>query len=369
MLKKLSKVTRLIAKAVDGEDLTAKEAEKVFKTIFIYDKEGYHLAVLIAAMHAKGETADELLGFIRCYQKLAVKIEPQIDLNKAIDLSGTGGGEFKTINVSTLASFIVAAAGYPVAKTAYYAVTSPTGSADIFAAFGIDLAKLDKKKVKSTLEEVNLCPFIASFISPRLVNSRRIAGKILRERQLSIHSSFHLASNVYSPISLKHRIYGCYDGKYLEVLALLFAKLGFKRSLIVHGKVGIPEISNTGETLVVEQNGLKIKKYSLFPSDLGVKRATPRLIKTGGRKQNIIDFLRVLKGIDKGQKSDLVAVNAGGAFYALEAVKSLKEGTIKAKKTLHSGKGYPVLENLVKKLGFIDQLKSWELRAGLQSKG
>lgn len=365
MLNKLSKVTKLIAKAVDGDNLTAKESEKVFKMIFLYDKEGYHLAVLIAAMHAKGETADELLGFVKCYQKLAVKVKPKINLNKTIDLSGTGGGKFKTVNVSTLASFVVAAAGYFVPKAAYYGVTSPTGSADIFAALGIELIKLNKKIVKDTLEDVRLCPFFVPLISPKLANRGRLAKKIFSERKLSIRTPFHLAANVYSPVSINHRIYGCYSDKYLEILAELFSKLGFKRSFVVHGKVGIPEISNTGETIIVEQNGAKIKKYSVVPADLGVKKSKIEAIKSGGREQNIIDFLKILKGKDSVAKSDLVAINAGGAFYSLGAVKNLKEGTKKAQKILQSGKGYLVLEKLVKKIGSLSELKKWEAKADL----
>jgi len=359
-LEKLHEIDAILAKLVDGNDLTTKEAEKLIYHIFVYDTDGMHYATWVGALHAKGETADELLGFLNATAKLAVKFKASgFDINKTTDLSGTGGGNFKSINVSTAASFVVAAAGFIVAKEAYYAVTSPTGSADIFVAFGVDFPKLTKEKVEQVLKEVGICPIFAPFISPKLANRSKISRKYFGEREVRVRSPFHLASNIYSPLPMKHRIYGCYSKKYLEVLAGLFKKLGFKRSLTFYAEIGLPEISNVGKTTIVEQNGNNIKKYVVEPKDVGVAEAKEEAIKTGGKEQNIIDFVEILKGKQKGAKSDLVAINAGAALYALENVKTLADGTKKAQEILKSGEGYKKLEQLINKIGSLELLKKY----------
>ncbi len=360
-LEKLHEIDQILAKLVDGNDLTAKEAEDLVYHIFVYDTDGMHYATWIGALHAKGETADELLGFLNATTKLAVKFEASnFDINKTTDLSGTGGGKFKSINVSTTASFVVAAAGFTVAKEAYYAVTSPTGSADMFVALGVDFPKLTKEQTEQVLKEVGICPIFAPFISPKLANRSKISRKYFGEREVRVRSPFHLASNIYSPLPMKHRIYGCYSEKYLGVLANLFKELGFKRSLTFYAEIGLPEISNAGKTTIVEQNGNDIQKYIVEPKDVGVAEAKEEAIRTGGKEQNIIDFVEILKGKQKGAKSDLVAVNAGAALYALEDVKTISEGTKKAQEILKEGRGYKKLKQLIDKIGSPELLKKFQ---------
>ncbi len=358
-LEELVTINPILAKLVDGTDLTAGEAEKLFYAVFVHDTEGLHFATLIGAIHAKGETADELLGFLNVTKSLAVKFDLGIDANKTIDLSGTGGGKLKTMNVSTAASFIVAACGYTVAKESYPGITSPTGSADVFAPFGINVPTLTKAQVEETLKEIGICLFHYFFISPQMDNRAKLSRKFFGERQISVRSPMHLVSNVYAPIPMNHRVYGCYSEKYLEILANLFMKLGFKRSLVFHGKIGIPEVSNVGQTIIVEQNSEELKRYTITPNDLGVEEAKEQDVVSGGKEQNVVDFVRILKGQEKGPKADLVAVNAGAALYALEDVPTIKEGVQKAKEVLADGRAYQVFERLIQKLGDINTLKNY----------
>jgi|GEM_PF-1245554 len=358
-LEKLHKIDATLAKLVDGNNLTAEEAEELIYHIFVYDTDGMHFATFVGAIHAKGETTDELLGFFRATERLSVKFDLGININKVTDTSGTGGGKFKSINVSTAASFVVAAAGYTVAKEAYYAVTSPTGSADVFTVFGVDFLKLTKEQIEEALKEIGICPIITQFISPNLKNRSSISRKFFREREMRVRTTFHLASNIYSPLPMNHRIYGCYSERYLEVLANLFKKLGFRRTLTFYAEIGLPEISNVGKTTIVEQNGEEIKRYVVTPKDVGVAEAKEEAIKTGGKEQNIIDFVEILKGKQKGAKSDLVAVNAGAALYALEDVRTISDGTKKAQEILNTGKGYKKLELLIGKIGSLELLRKY----------
>jgi anthranilate phosphoribosyltransferase len=360
-LIKLHRIDGLLAKLVDGQSLTIKEAEKLTYNIFVYDTDGMHFATWVGAIHAKGETAEELAGFLNATSRLAVKFKASdFDIGKTTDLSGTGGGSFKTINVSTIASFVVAAAGYTVAKEAYYAVTSPTGSADMFTVFGVDFQKLKRKQIEKALKEVGICPIMASCISPRLENRVKLTNKFYVERQVRVRSPFHLASNLYSPLPMKRRIYGCYSKQHLEVLANLFKKLGYERTLTFYAEIGIPELSNVGKTTIFEQNGNKIKKYIVKPADLGVKETSEKEIKTGGKEQNIKDFVKILQGKERGAKTDLVAINAGASFYSLGDVKTLKAGTIKAQRIITDGTGYEIFKRLIGEIGSNKLLEKWE---------
>ncbi|KKQ97468.1 MAG: Anthranilate phosphoribosyltransferase [Candidatus Woesebacteria bacterium GW2011_GWB1_39_12] len=358
-LSKLDKIVPLMAKVVDGNNLTAKESEKVFTDIFLYDKEAYHLTAVSAGIHAKGETPDELLGFCKAHLKLGTKLKPKVSARKTTDLSGSGGAFLKTFNVSTTASFIVAAVGYTVAKQAFWGVTSPTGSADIFSAFGVNILKLSAKKVENTLENVGICPLHIAPISPRLKNRGKISRKMFIEKGIRIKSPFHLVSNATSPVPMMYRVYGIYSEKYLETLAELFFKLGYKKTLTFHGVDGLPEISNVGRTIIVEQIGDKFNRYTVTPSDLGIKKATIDEIKTGGREQNIIDFLKILMGKEKGPKADLTAVNAAASLYVMGETKSIAEAVPKAQEIIKSGEGFKVLEKLVNYQGNPKLLKEW----------
>jgi anthranilate phosphoribosyltransferase len=358
-LEKLHEIDSVLAKLVDGNDLTSKEAEDLIYHIFIYDTDGMHFATLVGALHAKGETANELLGFLNATKRLAIGFDLGINKNKITDLSGTGGGEFKSFNVSTTASFVVAAVGYTVAKESYFAVTSPTGSADIFTNFGVDFLKLTKGQIKETLKEVGICPIITPFISPKLTNRVVLAKKFFVDRQVRVGSIFHLVSNLQLPIQMNHRIYGCYSEKYLEIISNLFKKMGFEKSLTFYGEIGLPEISNVGKTIIYEQNGDKVKRYIVEPEVLGVEEAKLEEIRTGGKEQNIIDFVEILRGKQKGAKSDLVAINAGASFYSLGDAKTIADGTKKAQLILKSGEGYGKLEQLVNKIGSPSTLKRY----------
>ncbi len=354
-LSKLQRVMPFLARLVDGENLSADEAERLIYGIFRYDRYGLYFTTWLAANHAKGETPDELLGFLKATKKLSSEIYFKSH-KKTIALSGMGGGSFKSINVSTCAAFIVASAGYIVPNEVYFGVTSNMGSADIFTSFGVDFLTLKKDHVEKTLDDIGICPIMNSFISPKLKNRGLISKKYFVDYKIGVKSPFHLVSNLQTPVDIWHRIYGCYSEEYLETIAHLFVKLEFKRSLTFYAEIGMPEISNVGKTIIVEQNGKKLKRYTVTPEDLGVKEAEEEDIKTGGKEQNIKDFINILRGTETGPKADLVAINAGAALYALGDVKTLKDGTKKAQEILKNGEPYRVFEKLIHKIGDASKL-------------
>ncbi len=355
----LAQIVPFIAKVVDGESLTTAQAQQAFETIFMYDKWGYHFLALITALHTKGETANELFGLIKARLKLGAKIKLDIPADLVTDLSGSGGGKIRTFNVSTTASFIVAAAGFKVLKNAYWAVTGLTGSADIFEAFGIRIKDLNKKKIARALKKVGISPIFYPLISPKLRNRGELSRKIFLKAGIKIRTPFHLVTNLISPVHMRYRIYGLYDKDYLETTSKLFIKLGYKRTLTFWAEGGLAEISNFGKTIVVEQAGKRIERYEITPEDLGLKRARVEDIVTLSRQENIKTFLRILMGKEQGPKADLVAANAGAAFYVMRKVSSLKDGVNLARKLIAQGDGFKVLKKIVAEMGDKRELSAW----------
>jgi anthranilate phosphoribosyltransferase len=342
----LLKINPLLSKVVEGTNLKSDEAAELFETIFLHDHDGYHLSILFSALHAKGETSDELLGYINTYKKLAEQINISAPTDKIIDVSGTGGGSFKTINVSTAVAFVLASIGYTVPKASFYGITSPTGSADIFANFGIDIMKLNKEKIENALNKVGICPYYVPFFSPKLKNRGEIFKRVYKDHQIKVKSIAHIATNAFSPFQIKHRIYGCYSEKYLHSLAELFMNLDYKHSMVVYSEIGMPELSNVGTSIIVEQKVGAIQRRIIKPEDMGVAAVEPKDIACSTREQNIQDFINILKGKERGPKFDLVAINVGAALYVLNSVTSLNEGTQKAQEILLSGNAYAKLDQL-----------------------
>ncbi len=355
----LAQIVSLIAKVVDGESLTVAQAQRAFETIFMYDKRGYHFLALITALHTKKETVDELFGLIKTHLKLGAPLKLDISSEEITDLSGSGGGKIKTFNVSTTASFIVAAAGFKVLKNAYWAVTGLTGSADIFEAFGIKIKDLNKKKIVRTLKRVGISPIFYPLISPKLKNRGELSCKIFLKAGIKIRTPFHLVTNLISPVQMKYRIYGLYDKEYLETIAKLFIKLGYRRSLTFWAEGGLDEISNFSKTIVVEQTGNRMERYEITPEDLGLKRAKVEDIVTSSRQENIKPCLRILMGKERGPKADLVAANAGAAFYVMGKASSLKCGVNLARELIVEGAGFRVLRELVAEIGDKRKLSAW----------
>lgn len=357
---KLQQINHLLNKVVQGNDLDSKEARELFSTIILNDENGHYFSTLIAALHAKGETTTELLELIKFFDMNSVKIARRDQKKKMIDLSGTGGGAFKSINVSSLASLVVAAGGYTVGKSAYYGITSPTGSGDFFQLLGLDIAKLNNKQVKTAINDAGFCPFFSPFFSPKLRNFCQLSNKIFAENGIKIRTPIHLTTNLCSPFKIKYRLYGINDKKYLPIFAVIFKKLNFTRSLTIYGEPGMPEITNIGRTFFAEQSRDKIKFYSLTPKEMGLEKARPVEVASVGRDQNIIDGLKILKGLETGPKADLVAINAAAAFYILGETKSIPAGLTKAREILSSKKAYQILYNLVEGFGEIKKLRDWE---------
>lgn len=362
---KISQVIPLLNKMMEGESLTPEETRRAFATIIREEKDSYFLAAFFAILSTKGETADELYGLCQALSEFCPKPKMRIDPNNITDLSGTGGAKLKTINVSTAASFVVASAGPKVAKQAFPGISSPTGSADMFRAFGIDVLSLDINQIRKCLTNVGISPYNVVFsIATGLENIKNF-GRLQFEKGLAIRTPMHLMSNIFSPIEMRRRIYGMFTGKYLSIVAELLQKLGYVKGMVFHGLDGLCEISNIGLTKIVEFNETERKEYTVGPEDFGIRKAIYEEIKPISPEQNVIDFVRILFGKEKGAKRDIVLLNAAASLYVMEKAKDIKEGIQIAKNLIEEGKAWGKVENLVSSIGEPEKLADWKEKAGI----
>lgn len=337
-------IVPIITKAVRGEQLTADESEQVFVETSRADIDGYYYLAFSSALMARGVSEQELRGVVRGLRRFSRPIESSKTPRNTTDVSGTGGGVIRTFNVSTAAAIVVAAAGIPVAKQAYRAVSGLLGSADILTRVGVCLPA-NAEKVESLLNDIGIAPveYSTFFVG---MQARLAALQRLRQLGLRLRSPSHLVALVPSPVKLATRTYGMFTDRHLEMVANIFVELGYRRGMVFCGD-GIPEITTAGETLVVEFDSDSLHNYVLTPRDLGVSAARCEELQVVNEADSVRTFLKVLAGTGKEAARDLVAVNAGASLYVNGDNEKLSESVGHAIAIMESGRALEKLKQLV----------------------
>jgi anthranilate phosphoribosyltransferase len=316
-----------IRKLEEGCDLSSEEAEAAVGEILstACDEE---IGAFLLALREKGEKPEEIAGFVRGMRKAANTINPRIPF-RLVDTCGTGGDGLNTINVSTAAAIVTAAAGVPVAKHGNRAVTSLSGSSDVLEALGIKV-DLKPESVLRTIEEIGIGFMFAPVFHPAM---KRVAGV---RKKLGVRTVFNILGPLTNPAGAKGQIIGVFDKRLCEPIAHALSELGTEQALVVHGD-GMDEISNTGETFVAELKNGRVSTYILTPEALGMLKVNPEEIKGGTPRENAKDLLRIFKG-QKGPKRDLVILNAAAALYVSGIVNSIRQAIPIAEDAIDSGK-------------------------------
>lgn len=318
---------RYIQKLEEGRDLSPKEAEAAVDKI-LSTANDEEIGAFLLALRAKGEKPEEIAGFVRGMKKAANTIQPNTPF-RLVDTCGTGGDGLNTINISTAAAIVTAAAGVPVAKHGNRAATSMSGSSDVLEALGIKI-DLKPEPVRQTIEEIGIGFMSAPVFHPAM---KRVAGI---RKKLGVRTVFNILGPLTNPAGAKGQVIGVFDKKLCEPIAHALAELGTEHALVVHGD-GMDEITNTGETYVAELKDGKVSTYTLTPETLGMLQANPGDIKGSTPKENARDLLCIFKG-KKGPKRDIVVLNAAAALYVGGIVGSIRQAIPIAEDAIDSGK-------------------------------
>jgi anthranilate phosphoribosyltransferase len=295
------------------------------------------IAGLLIALRAKGETADEIAGCAEAMREHVVPVRPR--RQDLVDTAGTGGDGAKTINISTAAALVAAAAGTGVAKHGNRAVSSASGSADVLEALGLNL-ELPADRVARSIDELGFGFLFAPTHHPAM----RHAAPVRRE--LGARTVFNVLGPLTNPAGARAQVVGVYAPELVRTIAEVLAQLGARRAFVVHGAAGIDELSPAGPNLICEVVGGTVQERTIDPLELGVPRCDPEDLRGGLPAENAAVIRRVFAGENGGRRSAIL-LNAAGAIAAGGHAEDLREGLELARSAIDSGAAAERLDRLV----------------------
>ncbi len=311
-----------------GHSLPVEEARALLLRVLDGRTDPIWLGGWLVALRAKGETVEEIEGFARAMRERATAVE--VGSEGLVDTCGTGGDGGHTFNVSTASAFVAAAAGARVAKHGNRAVSSRCGSADVLEALGGVLDQ-SPERVAAAIDEVG----IGFLFAPAHHGAMRHAAPT--RRALRIRTVFNLLGPLTNPARAPHQLVGVFSEDWLEPVAHVLRCLGNGRSLVVHGRDGLDEISVCAPTdaLLLHEDG-RLERRVLEPEALGVGRWPAAALSGGAPEENARLLRRIFAG-EEGAHADIVSLNAGAALWAAGVRPSLEEGVATAREVLRSG--------------------------------
>lgn len=309
---------------------------KSFVDLMMNEEEDVSLKVAhLVALSMKGETSDELSNLTESLIETTYKERPYIE--DSICVCGTGGDHSGSFNISTTASFIVAAAGLKVLKHGNKSITSKTGSIDILSALNINTTPISK--ATEVVNQTNLAFLSATETYPIMKTVQPV------RKTIPTPTAFNLIGPMIHPYLLDFQVMGVYDESKLETIANALNKLGRKRAIVLHGAGGMDEATLSGDNIVYEISEDKtIEKYTVNARDYGLQPASNDALKGGTPKENKKITLDILTGQDKGPKRDVVVLNAALALYISGKAETIEEGVSIAEDIIDNKQAINILE-------------------------
>jgi anthranilate phosphoribosyltransferase len=330
------------------QSLSREEARAVMSQVLTGKFTDAQIAALLVALHMKGETVEEIVGFAEAIRAAAVPLDLSpthaVDVSGTerdalVDTCGTGGDASGTFNISTATALVVAGAGVRVAKHGNRSVTSKCGSADVMEALGVNI-NLPSARVAACLEEVG----IAFLFAPAIHSAMKYVQSV--RRQLRLRTVFNLLGPLTNPAHASGQVVGVYSAALVEKLAEALSMLGLRRALVVHGLDGLDEITITGPTRIAEVRDGSVRTYEVTPEEFGMTRGTLDDISGGDAAANA-EIIREILGGKKSPRRDVVLLNTAAALVAAGRADHLADGLPLASNSIDSGAAATKLEALV----------------------
>ena len=329
-------IREAIKKAVEKSDLTEQEAVATMAEIMDGEATPAQVACFITAMRMKGETVEEITGFVKVMREKSVKVRPRS--RNLLDTCGTGGDKLNTFNISTTAAFVVAGAGVKVAKHGNRAASSSCGSADVLEALGVNLS-LSPEAIAQCIDDAGIGFMFAPAMHPAMKHA------VGPRKEIGIRTVFNILGPMTNPAGAKRQVIGVFSPDLTETMANVLGALGTQRAMVFHGMAGLDEISTLGETRISELKDGAVSTYLLRPEDVGLKAAKADDLSAGdgGVVDNVAVLLAVLNG-EKGPKRDITLLNAAAALMVAGKAADLREGLAMAAESVDTGEAANALE-------------------------
>jgi anthranilate phosphoribosyltransferase len=323
---------------LDGRDLGRDRAREVMAEIMRGEATQAQIGGFLVALRLKGETADEIAGCAEAMREHVLPVQPErTDL---VDTAGTGGDGARTINISTAAAIVAAAAGAGVAKHGNRAVSSACGSADVLEALGFELEQ-PPERIARSIDELGFGFMFAPAHHPAM----RHAAPVRRE--LATRTVFNVLGPLTNPAGARAQVIGVYSRPLVRTIADVLAQLGASRAFVVHGAHGIDELSPAGPNDVCEVVNGEVRERVIDPVELGIERGDPDELRGGTPAENAAAIREVFAGAP-GARRDAILLNAAGAVAAAGHAEDLREGLALARSAVDSGAAAARLDELAR---------------------
>jgi len=296
----------LLNSLTQRHDLSIAQADWAMRQIVSGEATEAQMGALLTGLKLKGETVDEIMGFRDAVLAHATSIS--LDRN-ALDIVGTGGDRHGTVNVSTMAAIVIAAAGVPVIKHGNRAATSQSGSSDVLGALGIHL-DMEPSRIEQIYRELGIAFIFAARFHPGFRHAASV------RQQLGIPTVFNFLGPLCNPAEPLASAVGVADPKRAELVAAVFA-LRDASALIFRGDDGLDELTTTSHSRVWQVTGGSITQHDLDARELGLPRVQLNNLVGGDSLHNAEIARRVLAG-EEGAVRDIVLLNAAGGMVAFD---------------------------------------------------
>ncbi len=334
----------VLSKLLEGESLSVVEAEVVLGQVLSGDATPAQIAAFATALRGKGESTEEMTGFVRAMVAHGVRLDLPPG-TEVIDTCGTGGDRLRSINVSTIAALVVAASGAKVCKHGGRASSSAVGAADVLEELGV-VADLGPAGVARCIEEVGM----GFCFAPRFHPAMRNAAPVRKE--LGIPTVFNYLGPLANPGRARYQVVGVSNPSMADKMLGVLAANGALAAMVVYGDDGLDELSTTGPSTVHELTRTPDGTYErsthrIDPTDLGLPLVTIEDLRGGDAAFNAAAIRRVVAG-DPSPHRDVAVLNAAAALTVVGSVPDLPAGIALATEVIDDGRAAAVLESLIK---------------------
>lgn len=328
----------MLNRLLDGESLAESEASDLMMHLAEGDMQPALAGALLAALRAKGETADEIRGFATAMRSLAV--HPKIpDGTPTVDTVGTGGDGSGSLNLSTGTGLLAAAAGARVVKHGNRSVSSRSGSADMLECLGMPLP-LHEVEAVACLEATGFTFLFAPAYHPAM------KAVVPVRAALSVRTVFNMLGPLTNPAAPPFQLIGAWSREAAKLMADSLAGMPIDRAFVVHGAPGWDEASPVGEFTLYDVRPGSVDETTRIPEDYGLKRCTPEDLAGGDAEHNARELLRVFNGEDKGAHRDALLMGTSLVLEVQGSVRNAIEGVEMANAALDDGRAGVLIRDM-----------------------
>ena len=333
----MSDLTAVIERLINGESLTADEAEAALDFVMRGEASEVQTAALLVALRGKGETREEIHGLVRAMRSHAEPVRSQRE--HLVDTAGTGGGT-TTFNVSTAAALVAAGAGAGVAKHGNRSSTSQCGSADVLEALGVGIDS-DPRTTAQAIEQIGF----GFMFAPRHHPAMRHVIPV--RKALRVHTIFNVLGPLTNPAGAPRQVVGVSDESKMPLVAEALLDIGVEKAWVLRSQDGLDELSIAATSNVIEVEGGKLRRFKINPEEVGIQRRASLAGLDGGTPADNASVIRSILAGEPGPARDIVVLNAAATLVVAGIADNLSAGGVLAEAAINDGSAARVLDDLV----------------------